>query len=154
MDLPVLLRCHSRSVGHAAAVSRLSLGAPVCCQCVTSSPLLPCPPSLFFPPPCPTCTPPTLSFCQTCLLFILYCSSSPPLPATFYLSAFFCCHFSLLPSPTLSSFPLPCSLSLQEIVVTQEEDTQATASAEVADLESRISELVATIKTIEQHKAR
>ena len=62
--------------------------------------------------------------------------------------------FSLLPSPTLSSLSLPRSLSLQEIVVTQEEDTQATASAEVADLESRISELVATIKTIEQHKAR
>lgn len=63
---------------------------------------------------------------------------------------------SVLPFTVLFSLllPLPRSLSLQEIVVTQEEDTQATASAEVADLESRISELVATIKTIEQHKAR
>ena len=58
-------------------------------------------------------------------------------------------HPSHLPTP-----PISPPLTSQEIVVTQEEDTQATASAEVINLESRIADLVANIKTIEQHKSR
>lgn len=60
--------------------------------------------------------------------------------------------FALTP-PSPASIPLPPPLS-QEVTVTQEEDRQATASEEVADLEQRLADLVSKQKVLDQRITR
>ena len=68
--------------------------------------------------------------------------------------------YQVEPSAVSSIHPVPCVPHTQpltppqEVPVTVEEDQAATASAEVVELEQRLSDLVSHVKTVEQRLAR